>query len=107
MKAWTWLVIAGLLEIGWAVGLKYSNGFSRLWPSVFTIGGMISSFFFLTLALKSIPLGTGYAVWTGIGAAGAALFGIVVLGESRDFARLACLAMIVAGVLGLKLFSHD
>ena len=107
MKAWTWLALAGLLEIGWAVGLKYSNGFSRLWPSVFTVVGMMASFFLLTLALRTIPLGTAYAVWTGIGASGAALFGIIVLGESRELARLACLVMVVAGVIGLKFFSHD
>src|SRR6188768_2228741 len=80
--AWTYLFIAGLLEIGWAIGLKYTDGFSRLWPSVGTVVCMIASFGFLAVALKAIPVGTGYAVWTGIGAAGTALLGIVLLGES-------------------------
>jgi quaternary ammonium compound-resistance protein SugE len=100
--AWTYLFIAGLLEIGWAIGLKYTDGFSRLWPSVGTIACMIASFGFLAVALKTIPVGTGYAVWTGIGAAGTAILGILVLGESKDLARLACLGLIIAGVIGLK-----
>jgi quaternary ammonium compound-resistance protein SugE len=100
--AWTYLLIAGLLEIGWAIGLKYTDGFSRLWPSVGTIACMIASFGFLAVALKTIPVGTGYAVWTGIGAAGTAILGMLVLGESKDVARLACLGLIIAGVIGLK-----
>jgi len=100
--AWTYLLIAGLLEIGWAIGLKYTHGFSRLWPSVGTIACMIASFGFLAVALKTIPVGTGYAVWTGIGAAGTALLGIILLGESKDLARLACIGLIIAGVIGLK-----
>lgn len=100
--AWTYLFIAGLLEIGWAIGLKYTDGFSRLWPSVATIACMIASFGFLAVALKTIPVGTGYAVWTGIGAAGTAILGMLVLGESKDLARLACLGLIIAGVIGLK-----
>lgn len=103
--AWTSLIIAGLLEIGWAVGLKYTNGFSRLWPSVVTIGAMIASFALLAQALKTIPIGTGYAVWTGIGAAGTALFGMAFLGESREVLRIVCIVLIVAGVLGLKFAS--
>jgi quaternary ammonium compound-resistance protein SugE len=103
--AWLYLFLAGLLEIGWAVGLKYTDGFSRFWPSAATVCIMIGSFALLGLALKTIPIGTGYAVWTGIGAAGTALFGIIWLGESREIGRVVCLLLIVSGVVGLKLFS--
>jgi quaternary ammonium compound-resistance protein SugE len=103
--AWTCLVIAGLLEIGWAVGLKYTDGFSRLWPSVVTIAAMVASFALLAYALKTIPVGTGYAVWTGIGAAGTAIVGMIFLGESREVLRILCLVLIVAGVVGLKFAS--
>jgi quaternary ammonium compound-resistance protein SugE len=102
---WIYLVLAGLLEIGWAMGLKYTNGFTRLWPSVGTAAAMAVSFFLLSLSLKSIPMGTAYAVWTGIGAAGTAVLGMIFFGESREVARLVCLVMIVAGTVGLKLFS--
>ena len=102
---WFYLVLAGLLEIGWAVGLKYTAGFTRLWPSVGTATAMVVSFFFLSLSLKAIPIGTAYAIWTGIGAAGTALLGMLFFGEPREAARLACLVMIVAGTVGLKLFS--
>ena len=102
---WICLVIAGLLEIVWAVGLKYTNGFTRLWPSVVTVACMVVSFQFLALALKTIPIGTAYAMWTGIGATGTALAGMVFFGESREVARIVCLVMIVAGIVGLKLFS--
>ena len=102
---WTLLVIAGLLEIAWAVGLKYSHGFTRLWPSLWTAAAMVGSFWCLALALKKIPLGTGYAVWTGIGAVGTAVLGIVLFAESAAWPRLACIALIVAGILGLKLTS--
>jgi quaternary ammonium compound-resistance protein SugE len=105
--AWIYLVIAGLLEIGWAVGLKYTEGFSRLWPSVATIYAMIASFGLLAAALKTIPVGTGYAVWTGIGAAGTATIGIVFLGESREVLCILCIVLIVAGVIGLKLASDS
>ncbi len=105
--AWTYLVIAGLLEIGWAVGLKYTHGFSRLWPSVATIALMVASFSFLAAALKTIPIGTGYAVWTGIGAAGTAILGIVLFGESREVVRILCIVLIVTGVVGLKLASGE
>jgi len=105
--AWTNLIIAGLLEIGWAVGLKYTEGFSRLWPSVVTIGAMIASFALLAQALKTIPIGTGYAVWTGIGAAGTALVGMAFLGESREVLRIVCIVLIVAGVLGLRFAAGD
>ncbi len=104
--AWICLLLAGLLEIGWAVGLKYTQGFTRLWPSVGTGLCMAASFALLSLSLKTLPMGTAYAVWTGIGAAGTALVGMLFLGEPRDFARLACLFLIVAGVVGLKLFTR-
>jgi quaternary ammonium compound-resistance protein SugE len=105
--AWTLLVIAGLIEIGWAIGLKYTVGFSRLWPSVFTIAAMIASVVCLALALKTIPVGTGYAVWTGIGAVGTAILGIVLFSESASPMRLACIALIVVGIVGLKIVSGD
>ena len=103
--AWIYLLVAGILEIAWAIGLKYTEGFSRLWPSVMTIGAMIASFGLLAQALKTIPVGTGYAVWTGIGAAGTATIGMLFLGESREVLRIVCIVLIVAGVLGLKLAS--
>lgn len=105
--AWIWLLLAGFLEIGWAVGLKYTAGFTRLWPSVATVLAMAASFGLLSLALKTLPMGTAYAVWTGIGAAGTALFGMLFLGEPRAVARIGCLVLIVAGVVGLKLVSRS
>lgn len=101
--AWLLLVIAGLLEVGWAIGLKYSAGFTRLWPSVWTVGTMIASFALLSQALRTIPVGTGYAVWTGIGATGTAILGIALFSEPATVARLGCIALIVAGIVGLKL----
>ncbi|MDO9472430.1 MAG: quaternary ammonium compound efflux SMR transporter SugE [Caulobacter sp.] len=103
--AWIILFVAGLFEIGWAVGLKYTEGFTRLWPTVGTGVSLVLSMALLGLALKTLPLGTAYAVWTGIGAVGTALFGILVLKEPATAARLVCLCLIVAGILGLKLFS--
>jgi quaternary ammonium compound-resistance protein SugE len=103
--AWVILFVAGLFEIGWAVGLKYTEGFTRLWPSVGTGVSLVLSMALLGWALKTLPLGTAYAVWTGIGAVGTALFGILVLKEPATAARLVCLCLIVAGILGLKLFS--
>jgi quaternary ammonium compound-resistance protein SugE len=100
---WLILVLAGLFEIGWAVGLKYTAGFTRLWPTVFTVLSLLISFGLLGLALKSLPLGTGYAVWVGVGAVGTALVGMLVLGESANAGRLLSLALIVAGIVGLKL----
>ena len=100
------LVIAGLLEVVWAVGLKYTHGFSRLTPSVITVTAMIVSMALLAWAMKSLPVGTAYAVWTGIGAVGAAITGIVLLGESANPMRLASLALIVLGIIGLKLSTH-
>jgi quaternary ammonium compound-resistance protein SugE len=103
--AWIILLVAGLFEVGWAVGLKYTEGFTRLWPTVGTGVSMVLSMTLLGLALKTLPLGTAYAVWTGIGAIGTALFGILVLKEPATAARLVCLCLIVAGILGLKLFT--
>ena len=103
--AWTLLFVAGLFEVGWAIGLKYTDGFTRLVPSVLTAIAMIASVFILALALRTIPVGTGYAVWTGIGAVGTALLGIVLFGESASIARLACIGLIIAGIVGLKIGS--
>ena len=105
--AWFLLGLAGLLEIGWAIGLKHTDGFTRLWPSVWTIGTMAASFVLLSQALKTIPVGTGYAIWTGIGAAGTVVIGMLFLGEPKDFGRIACLLMIVGGIIGLKVLSTD
>jgi quaternary ammonium compound-resistance protein SugE len=104
--AWIVLFIAGLLEVVWAVGLKYTHGFSRLWPSVITIIAMVVSMTLLAWAMKTLPTGTAYAVWTGIGAVGAAITGILLLGESANPMRLASLALIVIGIIGLKLSTH-
>lgn len=101
--AWVYLVIAGLLEVGWAGAMKYSEGFTRLWPSVATLLLMVSSFALLSQSMKSLPLGTAYGIWTGIGAVGSAVVGILVMGESRDPARLLCILLILAGIVGLKL----
>jgi quaternary ammonium compound-resistance protein SugE len=101
--AWTMLFVAGLLEIGWAIGLKYTDGFTRLTPSVLTIVSMIASVALLGLALKTLPVGTAYAVWTGIGTVGTALLGIALLGEPATVLRLICIGLIVAGIVGLKL----
>ena len=98
-------MVAGLLEIGWAIGMKYTQGFTRLWPSVGTGLAMVLSFGLLAYALRTIPVGTGYAVWTGIGAAGTAVLGMVFLGESREVLRMVCIGLIVAGVVGLRLVS--
>lgn len=103
--AWVILVLAGLFEIGWAVGLKYTDGFTRLWPTVGTIASMLVSLGLLGLALKSLPLGTAYAVWTGVGTVGTAILGIVLMGESAAVMRLVCIGLIVAGIVGLKLVS--
>ena len=100
--SWVFLFIAGALEIGWAIGLKYTEGFSRLWPSAWTILAMIASFLFLSHALKVIPIGTAYAVWTGIGAVGVAILGMILFDESRDAFRLLCILAIVGGIAGLK-----
>ena len=101
--AWAWLVFAGLLEIVWAIGLKYSEGFTRLWPSLATAAAMLGSVYCLAVAVRSIPIGTGYAVWTGIGAVGVAILGMILFQESRDLVRLGSIALIVIGIAGLKL----
>ena len=100
---WVVLVIAGLFEVGWAIGLKYTEGFTRLWPSVGTLGAMVVSVGLLGLAMRSLPVGTAYAVWTGIGAVGTVGLGIVLFSEPATAARLACVGLIVAGIVGLKL----
>ncbi|HCL6101193.1 quaternary ammonium compound efflux SMR transporter SugE [Enterobacter cloacae subsp. cloacae] len=104
--SWIILVIAGLLEVVWAIGLKYTHGFTRLTPSVITVIAMIVSIVLLSWAMRSLPVGTAYAVWTGIGAVGAAITGILLLGESASLARIASLALIVCGIIGLKLSAH-
>jgi quaternary ammonium compound-resistance protein SugE len=101
--AWLILAVAGLFEIGWAIGLKYTDGFTRLWPTLGTVASMIVSLGLLGLALRTLPVGTAYAVWTGVGTIGTALLGIALFNESADLARLACIGLIVAGILGLKL----
>jgi quaternary ammonium compound-resistance protein SugE len=105
MMAWFCLVLAGLLEIGWAIGLKYSAGFSKPGISVVTVLTMIASFLLLAQALKTIPVATGYAVWTGIGAAGTAIVGMALLGEPREVGRIVCVMLILSGVVGLKVLS--
>ncbi|HWO58044.1 MAG TPA: quaternary ammonium compound efflux SMR transporter SugE [bacterium] len=100
---WLQLLIAALLEIVWAVGLKYTRGFSRTIPSMITVGGMLGSFYFLSLAVRALPIGTAYAVWTGIGALGTAIFGMIFFHESRDLIRLASIGLILLGVVGLRL----
>ncbi|MBX3529924.1 MAG: quaternary ammonium compound efflux SMR transporter SugE [Rhizobiaceae bacterium] len=101
--AWFYLLAAGLAEIGWAVGLKFTNGFTKPLPTALTVGSMVVSLFLLGLALKSLPLGTAYAIWTGIGTVGTVILGIFLFAESADAMRLACIALIVAGIVGLKL----
>lgn len=101
--AWIYLTVAGLFEIAWAIGLKYTDGFTRLLPSLWTLASMILSIVLLGLALRTLPVGTAYAVWTGIGAVGTAILGIALFGEPATVARLACIGLIVAGILGLKL----
>ena len=103
--AWILLIVAGLFEVGWAIGLKYTDGFTRLWPTVGTVLAMIISLGLLGLAMKSLPVGTSYAVWVGVGAVGTALLGIVLLGEPANAGRLISLGLIVAGIVGLKLSS--
>lgn len=101
--AWIYLLTAGLFECGWAIGLKYTDGFTRLWPSLLTVIAMGFSFWLLSMAMKTIPVGTAYAVWTGIGAVGVAIIGMVLFNEPRDWLRLASLFLILAGVVGLKI----
>lgn len=100
---WIYLVLAGLLEVVWAIGLKYTDGFTRLWPSVITASAMLASIVLLGMAVKSLPIGTAYAIWTGIGAVGAVILGIVLFGDAASPLRLACVGLVVLGMLGLKL----
>jgi quaternary ammonium compound-resistance protein SugE len=103
--AWLVLVLAGLFEIGWAIGLKYTDGFTKLWPTLGTVASMIVSLGLLGIAMKSLPVGTAYAVWVGVGAVGTAILGVVLLGEPANAGRMVSLALIVAGIIGLKLAS--
>ena len=105
--AWLYLLVAGLMEVAWAVGLKYTEGFTRLWPSVWTGVALVLSMILLAAAMRTLPLGTAYAIWTGIGAVGTAALGVLLFGESASAARLACIGLIVAGLVGLKLTSAD
>ena len=100
---WLMLLVAGLFEVGWAIGLKYTEGFTRFWPSVGTLVAMVASVGLLGLALRTLPVGTAYAVWSGIGGVGTVVFGILLLGEPATVARLVCVGLIVAGIVGLKL----
>ena len=101
--AWAILFVAGLMEIGWAIGLKYTEGFTKLMPSALTLACMLASIVLLGLAVKTLPIGTAYAVWTGIGAVGTAILGIILFGDPATALRLACIGLIVAGTIGLKL----
>ena len=103
--AWIWLTLAGLLEVVWAIGLKYTEGFTRLWPSVITVAAMVVSMYLLALAVRTIPVGTGYAVWTGIGAVGVAILGMILFDEPKDLIRVGSILLIVAGIAGLKFAS--
>ena len=99
---WIYLALAGLMEVGWAIGLKYSEGFSQSIPIILTIIFMILSLYLLSLALKGIPIGTGYAIWTGIGAIGTAILGMILFGESREIGRIICILIVISGIIGLK-----
>lgn len=103
--AWLWLTLAGLFEIAWALGIKRTEGFTRLGPSVYTLATMIASFYLLSIAVTKLPIGTAYAVWTGIGAAGTAILGMILFSEPATAGRMLCIALIVAGILGLKVLS--
>jgi len=105
--AWFYIFIAGVFEVAWAIGLKYTEGFTKVYASVATVAAMGISFYFLSQGLKTIPLGTAYAVWTGIGAVGTAVMGMILFNESKDLARIFCILLIVAGIVGLKLFSEN
>ena len=100
--AWVYLFIAGVLEVVWAIGLKYTQGFTKLVPSLITVAGMVLSFYFLSAALKTLPLGTSYAIWTGIGAVGTVICGMLFLGEPRDLLRILFVVLIISGIIGLK-----
>jgi quaternary ammonium compound-resistance protein SugE len=104
---WFYLFIAGLFEIAWAIGLKYTEGWTRLWPSLATAVLMIASFYFLSIAVRTLPIGTAYAVWTGIGTVGAALLGMFLFDEPKDIVRVLCIVLIIAGIAGLKMTSPN
>ncbi len=104
---WIYLVIAGFFEVGWAIGLKYSQGFTKILPSILTVIGMVASFYFLSLSLKNLPLGNAYAIWTGIGTVGTVVLGIILFKEPFNVMRLICIVFIVSGIVGLKLISID
>ena len=104
--AWLMLLVAALLEVVWATGLKYAQGFTRLWPSVVTLTAMVASMYLLALAARTLPIGTAYTVWVGIGAVGTAILGMLLFNEPRDAARILCLGLIIAGVLGLRLLEQ-
>lgn len=105
--AWLWLIIAGLLETGWAIGLKYTDGFTKLWPSVLTIAGIALSMFLLSVAARTLPIGTAYPFWVGIGAAGAVILGIVLLGEPATLARVFFLVLLLVAIVGLKVTGEE
>ena len=102
---WVYLVIAGIFEVGWAIGLKYSQGFTKTMPSILTLIGMVASFYFLSLSIKNLPIGTAYAIWTGIGTVGTVILGIILFKEPFDTIRMICIILIVSGIIGLKLTS--
>ncbi|HBT15683.1 MAG TPA: hypothetical protein DEB05_01845 [Firmicutes bacterium] len=102
---WMLLLIAGLFEMAWAISLKYTQGFTRFWPSLFTILGLISSFYFLSLAVRNLPIGTAYAIWTGVGTVGTVLLGVLLFKEPLEIGRMVCIALIIFGVIGLKIAS--
>ena len=104
--SWILLIVAGLLEVGWAIGLKYTEGFTRLWPSLGTVFAMVASMILLGIAMKTLPVGTAYAVWVGVGAVGTVVLGIVLFGEPAGALRIASIVLIVAGIVGLKVASH-
>ncbi|WP_238882525.1 quaternary ammonium compound efflux SMR transporter SugE [Clostridium sp. YIM B02551] len=104
---WLFLILAGMFEVWWAIGLKYSQGFTKFIPSVLTVAGMIASFYFLSLALKNIPLGTAYAIWTGIGTVGTVILGIILFKEPFEIIRLICIGFIIVGIVGLKIVSPN
>ena len=103
---WFILFIAGLFEVVWAVGIKYTEGWTKLWPAVITVLGMIASFYLLSMALKSIPMGTAYAVWTGIGTIGTVIFGIIYFKEPTDILRIICILLIISGIVGLRILAR-
>jgi len=103
--AWVYLIVAGLFECGWAIGIKYTDGFTKVWPSVLTVSAMAISIWLLSMAMKTIPIGTAYAIWTGIGAVGVTILGMFLFNESKEVLRIFCLLLIVSGIIGLKLVS--